>query len=140
MNYYDYPMREIKILHKSPLLKWKLSCNYTIFNNYLKECIHHILKQQTKININNPAYRKNLHAHNIKGYFCGGWNNTEILTYRYKIFIPHKIQRYIFNWYHTYLLHTRLDRMEAMICQNLFWTVIRNAIQKEVNNCDKLQL
>ena len=27
-----------------------------------------------------------------KGYFRGGWITTELVTYKYKIFIPQKIQ------------------------------------------------
>ena len=38
-----------------------------------------------------------------------------------------------------YILHPELDRTEAMICQNLYWPVIREAVQKEVTNCDVCQ-
>ena len=43
------------------------------------------------------------------------------------------------KWYHTYLLHPGLDRTEAMICQYLYWSGIREAVQKKVTKCDVCQ-
>ena len=49
------------------------------------------------------------------------------------------IQSHALNWYHTYLLHPGMDITEAMICQNLYWTDIRDAVWKKVTNCDTFQ-
>ena len=35
-----------------------------------------------------------------------------------------------------YLLHQGMYRTEAMILQHLYWPEIRDAVQKEVTNCD----
>ena len=43
----------------------------------------------------------------------------ELVTYKDEIFIPQKLQIYVENNYHTYLLHTRLDRTQEMIFQHL---------------------
>ena len=65
-----------------------------------------------------------------KGSFCGGWNTIELVTYKDKIVIPQKLQKYVVKWYHTYLLRKGSDQTEAMIRQHLFWPVIREAIQR----------
>ena len=45
-----------------------------------------------------------------KGSFCGGTNVYIILiTCKYKIIIISKIQSYVLHWYHTYILHPRMD-------------------------------
>ena len=38
-----------------------------------------------------------------------------------------------------YLLHPGLDRMEAIICQHLYWPDIRNSVRMEVTNCGTCQ-
>ena len=59
--------------------------------------------------------------------------------YKNKIVIPQKLQKYVMKWYHTYLLHPRLDITEAMIRQHLYWKGIIEAVQKEVTKCDTCQ-
>ena len=76
----------------------------------------------------------------IKGYFCGGRNTIKLITYKYKIVIPRKLQKYVVKWYHTYILHPVLDRTEAMIWQHLYWPGIREAVHKENNRYDVCQL
>ena len=43
-----------------------------------------------------------------------------LITCEDKIVIPTIIQSYVLHWYHTYLLHTVMDRTEAMILHNLY--------------------
>ena len=38
-----------------------------------------------------------------------------------------------------YILHTLMDRTEAIIYQHLYWPGIRYAVRKEVTNCDTWQ-
>ena len=44
-----------------------------------------------------------------KGSILGGCNNIDLITYKDKIVIPHKLQKYVLKCYHTYLLHPVLD-------------------------------
>ena len=53
--------------------------------------------------------------------------------------IPPILQSYILNWYHKYLLHPGMDRMESIILQNCYWPFIREAVHKEVTNCGTCQ-
>ena len=66
------------------------------------------------------------------GYFRGGKNTIEFVTYKDKILIPQQLQKYVVKWYHKYLLHLGLDRTEAIIPHNFYWTGIREALYKEV--------
>ena len=59
--------------------------------------------------------------------------------YKNKIFINQKFQQYFSKWYHTYLLHTRWDRAEVMICKQFYFPDIRNVSQKEVTECEVCQ-
>ena len=38
-----------------------------------------------------------------------------------------------------YLLHPGMERTEAMILQHLYWPNIRDAVQREVTNCEACQ-
>ena len=83
------------------------------------------------------SYQKKLNsAEYQKDYFRGGRNTIKLVTYKNKIFIPQKLQNYEVKWYHTYLLHPGLDITEAIVHQNIYWPVIRGAVQKEVTRCD----
>ena len=76
-----------------------------------------------------------------KDSFCEGINDNIILkTRKDKIFKPSKLQIYVLHWYHKYLLHSGMDRTEAMIFQHLYWLDIRNAARKEGSNCDNFRL
>ena len=75
-----------------------------------------------------------------KGSFRVGSNiNLKLIMCEDEIVILSKIQSYILHWYHTYLLHPGMDRTEAIICQHLYWPVIRTAVRKELTNCDSCQ-
>ena len=58
-------------------------------------------------------------ANNRRGYFFWGQNTIELVTYNNKIVIPKQLQKYVVNWYHTYLIHPLLYKTEAMIFQNI---------------------
>ena len=74
---------------------------------------------------------KNIYAQNMpKGSFSRGWDTIELVTYKEKIVIPHKLQNYTVKWYHTYLLHTVLYQIKVMIRQHLYWPGIREAVQR----------
>ena len=55
-----------------------------------------------------------------KGYFRGSRNTIELLTYKEKIFIPQKIQKYVVKLYHKYLLYPGLYQTEAIIHHHLY--------------------
>ena len=70
-----------------------------------------------------------------RGYFFGGRNNNcTLITCKGKTFILLILQRYVVNLYHTYLLHTGLDRTQATIIQYLYWCSTRKSVQKEFIN------
>ena len=74
-----------------------------------------------------------------KSYFCRGQNTKEIVIYKDKIVILQKLQKYVVKWHHTYLLHPVLNKTEAMICQNVYWPGIKEAVQRGLTGCYKCQ-
>ena len=52
-----------------------------------------------------------------KGSFRGGRYTIAFIRYKYKIVIPQKLQKYVVKWYHTYLIHPRLDKIKGLIRQ-----------------------
>ena len=64
-----------------------------------------------------------------KGSCFGGSNiNLNLITCKDKIVIMSKLKSYVVHWYHTHILHPGMDRTEATIRQNLYWTEIRDSV------------
>ena len=79
-----------------------------------------------------PMLMKNLILKNaLRVLFCGGLNTINLVTFNDKIVIPLFLQRYAVKWYHMHLLHTGLDRTEAIINQHSYWTSIKNTVRKQ---------
>ena len=75
-----------------------------------------------------------------KGSFCGGINiDINLIMCEDKIVITSILQSYVLHWYYKHLFYTGMDKMEAMICQNIYWTGIRAVVRKEVTKCDNFQ-
>ena len=97
-------MSELYNIDELPEVTFPLSPN--IIDHYLRE--YPVLTEK----LNYAEYQR--------GSFCGGRNTIKTFTYKSKIVILHKLQKYILKWYHTYLLHPVLDQTEAMILQHLY--------------------
>ena len=96
-----------------------------------------INQHQRKDSILMDKYKEGMHH---KGLFFGGSNiDLNLKTYKDKINISSIFQNYILHWYHMYILHPGLDRMEMITCKNEYWPGNRYAIRKEVTNCDTCQ-
>ena len=74
-----------------------------------------------------------------RGYVRGGCNTIKRITYKDKIVIAKKLQRYVVRWYHMYLFFHGFDRTEENFLQHLYWPYIRNVVRKEVTYCDVCQ-
>ena len=75
-----------------------------------------------------------------KGSSDGAINiHNNLITCEDNLLILSKIQSYVLNCYHKYILRPLMNPMEVMICQHFYWIGIRNAVQKEVTNCDTCQ-
>ena len=61
----------------------------------------------------------------IHYFFVEGDTFHNLIMCKHKQLLFKKIQEYLVNWYHTYILHTGLEKMEEMIRQHLYWPVIR---------------
>ena len=67
--------------------------------------------------------------------FCGGGKERQLICKNGKIVIPAALQKYVLNWYHTYLLHPGTDRTERTIAQHFFWPTLRNDIRAHIKHC-----
>jgi hypothetical protein len=50
------------------------------------------------------------------------------------------LRKRIVWWYHTYLQHPGITRMEATLRQNITWPHLRNDEEAAVKNCHKCQI
>jgi hypothetical protein len=53
---------------------------------------------------------------------------STVITYDLKIYIPQSLRKRIVWWYHTYLQHTGITRMEVTLKQNLTWPNLKNDV------------
>jgi hypothetical protein len=63
-----------------------------------------------------------------------------VITYEKKMCIPQSLRKRIMWWYHTYLQHPGITRMEATLRQNLTWLNVRKVVEAAVRNCHERQI
>ena len=56
-----------------------------------------------------------------------------------KNFVPKILQKYVVNWYHTYLLHPGTELTEAIISQQYYWPHLRDNIRTNIKFCKNCQ-
>ena len=62
-----------------------------------------------------------------------------IICKNIKVIVPKIIQKYIVDWYHTYLLHLGPKRTEATISQHYYPPKLRDEIRTHINVCSICQ-
>jgi len=87
-------------------------------------------KLKSSINKNNGYHTES---------FRGGGKSIELICYNKKIVIPTALQKYVLNWYHTYLLHPGSTRTEETIKQHFYWPNLQKDVRKYVGTCDVCQ-
>jgi hypothetical protein len=65
---------------------------------------------------------------------------STVITYNNNIYIPISLRKRIVWWYHTYLQHPGITRMEATLRQNLTWPNLRKDVEAAVKNCHECQI
>jgi hypothetical protein len=63
-----------------------------------------------------------------------------VITYENKIYIPISLRKRIVWWYHTYLQHPGITRMEATLRHNLTWPNLRKDVEAAIKNCNECQI
>jgi hypothetical protein len=59
---------------------------------------------------------------------------STMITYDNKIYIPISLRKRTVWWYHTYLQHPGITRIEATLRQKLTWPNLRNNVEAAVKN------
>jgi hypothetical protein len=65
---------------------------------------------------------------------------STVITYDNKIYIPLSLRNRIVWWYHTYLHHPGITRMEVTPTENLTWPNLRKDVEAAVKNCHECQI
>jgi hypothetical protein len=65
---------------------------------------------------------------------------STVITYDDKNYISISLRKRIVWWYHTYLRHPGITRMEARLRQNLTWPNLRKYVEAAVKNCHECQI
>jgi hypothetical protein len=65
---------------------------------------------------------------------------STVITYDIIIYIPISLRMRIVWWYHTYLQHPGIARMEATLRQNLTWADLKRDVEAAVKNCHGCQI
>jgi transposase InsO family protein len=65
---------------------------------------------------------------------------SDLLSYQGKIVIPDSLQGRIIAWYHKYLAHPGMTRMEATIRTLFVWPGMREQITRHIKRCKECQL
>jgi hypothetical protein len=65
---------------------------------------------------------------------------STVITYDNKIYIPQSLRKRIVWWYHTYLQHPGITRMEATPRQSLNWPNLKNDVEAAVKKCHECQI
>jgi hypothetical protein len=65
---------------------------------------------------------------------------STVITYDNRIYIPQSFIKRIVWWYHIYLQHPGITRMEATLMQNLIWTNLRKDVEDAVNTCHECHI
>jgi hypothetical protein len=61
-------------------------------------------------------------------------------TYEGKIYIPQSLRERIVAWYHVYLQHPGMTRLEAHLRQHYYWPRLRETVQAYTKTCKPCQL
>jgi hypothetical protein len=75
-----------------------------------------------------------------KAYGTITLEDQELITYGDKVVIPKPLQGRIVAWYHLYLAHPGMTRLEASIRTLFTWKDMRQEIQAQVRQCPQCQL
>jgi hypothetical protein len=65
---------------------------------------------------------------------------STVITYDNNIYIPQSLRKRIVWWYHTYLQHPGITRMEANLRQNLTWPNLKKDVEAAVKNLHECQI
>ena len=139
MNYHDYVTTETKRLHMSQHTQQKIFRNSTASINP-KWHVLFINQNHRPPSAGRPLYTgKTKFFRTSKGFFLWRHEYYKNATYNNKIINTQKLQKNEVKWYHTYILHIGLNRMEATIHEYTYYPGIRTAVQKGVTRSDLSQ-
>jgi hypothetical protein len=76
---------------------------------------------------------------NVEKYRKRKLEGVEVLTHHKLIVIPKSLQKRIVTWYHHYLAHPGMTRLEATLRETMTWPNMRKDIESHVRTCPQCQ-
>jgi hypothetical protein len=76
---------------------------------------------------------------NSNKYIIRTIEGAKLVTYKRLIVIPKSLQQRIVAWYHHYLAHPRMTRLEATLRETMTWPNMRKDIESHVRTCPQCQ-
>jgi putative transposase len=76
---------------------------------------------------------------NVKKYRIRKIEGADIITQHRLIIIPKTLQKRIVAWYHQYLAHPGMTRLEATLRETMMWKNMRRDIESYVRTCPQCQ-
>jgi hypothetical protein len=76
---------------------------------------------------------------NVEKYWKRKLEGVDIVTHHKLIVIPKSLQKHIVAWYHHYLAHPGMKRLEATLRETMTWPNMRKDIESHVRTCPQCQ-
>jgi putative transposase len=76
---------------------------------------------------------------NVDKYRKRKLEGAEVITHKKLIVIPQSLQKRIVAWYHHYLAHPGMTRLEATLREIMTWSNMRKDIESYVRTCPQCQ-
>jgi transposase InsO family protein len=76
---------------------------------------------------------------NSNKYILRTIEGAKLVTYKRLIVIPKSLQQRIVAWYHHYLAHPGMTRLEATLRETMTWPNMRKDIESHVRTCPQCQ-
>jgi hypothetical protein len=76
---------------------------------------------------------------NVEKYRKQKLEGAEVITHHKLIVIPKSLQKCIVAWYHHYLAHPGMTRLEATLRETMTWPNMRKDIESHVHTCPQCQ-
>ena len=82
-----------------------------------------------------------MNKHTVKKCTCflGVIYTNKVVIPKDKVGNEQKLQKFVVQFHHTDILNNGFDLIKAMLHQYYYWSVIREAVWKELRRCDTFQ-
>lgn len=99
-----------------------------------------ILREEQGLERKSCKEFKNFYYKNKDDFKYTVMGETEVLTYKGRIYVPKKLQRKTMQWYHYFLCHPGSNRLEKTMAHSLYWPNMAIHCMQFTENCSNCQM